>query len=101
LHLTEARTARQKSARRDSWRDSIDDNFDFLSRLFAEEGIHFHLEHGNEKTVVILVNDSRGYGAGRNPTSRPWGQAGVGGRQPWGTNKIVASSRALLNLGGG
>ena len=36
-------------------------DFDFLSRIFAEEGIHFHLEHGKEKSVVVLVNDPRGY----------------------------------------
>ena len=37
-------------------------DFDFLARVLAEEGIHFHLEHGEEKTVVVLVNDPRGYG---------------------------------------
>ena len=33
----------------------------FLSRILAEEGIHFHIEHGKDKSTVVLVNDPRGY----------------------------------------
>jgi len=36
--------------------------FAFLSRILAEEGAHFHIEHGKDKSVVVLVNDPRGYG---------------------------------------
>ena len=36
-------------------------DIDFLSRILADEGIHFHVEHGKEKSVVVLVNDPRGY----------------------------------------
>jgi uncharacterized protein involved in type VI secretion and phage assembly len=36
--------------------------FAFLSRILAEEGAHFHIEHGKYKSVVVLVNDPRGYG---------------------------------------
>ncbi len=33
----------------------------FLSRILAEEGIHFHVEHTKDKSTVVLVNDPRGY----------------------------------------
>jgi len=33
----------------------------FLSRILAEEGIHFHIEHTKDKSTVVLVNDPRGY----------------------------------------
>ena len=36
-------------------------DFDFVARILAEDGIHFHLEHGKDKTTVVLVNDPRGY----------------------------------------
>jgi len=51
-------------------------DFDFLSRIFAEEGIHFHLEHGKEKTVVVLVNDSRGYSPIAGKEKIPYRDAG-------------------------
>jgi type VI secretion system secreted protein VgrG len=51
-------------------------DFDFLSRIFAEEGIHFHLEHGKEKTVVVLVNDSRGYNPIAGKEKIPYRDAG-------------------------
>ena len=51
-------------------------DFDFLSRIFAEEGIHFHLEHGKEKTVVALVNDSRGYNPIAGKEKIPYRDAG-------------------------
>ncbi len=33
----------------------------FLTRVLSEDGVHFHLEHTREKTVLVLVNDPRGY----------------------------------------
>ena len=33
----------------------------FQSRILAEEGIHFHIEHTKDKSTVVLVNDPRGY----------------------------------------
>jgi len=36
-------------------------DYDFVLRILAEDGIHLHLEHGKEKSVVVLVNDPRGY----------------------------------------
>ena len=36
-------------------------DYDFMARILAEEGIHFHLEHTKEKTTLVLVNDPRGY----------------------------------------
>jgi len=36
-------------------------DYGFLSRIFSEDGIHHYLEHGPEKTVVVLVNQPRGY----------------------------------------
>lgn len=36
-------------------------DLDFLSRILSEEGIHFHLDHREDKSVVVLVNDARGY----------------------------------------
>ena len=52
-------------------------DFDFLSRILSEEGIHFHLEHTKEKSTVVLVNDPRGYNPveGRSP-SIPFRDAG-------------------------
>ena len=36
-------------------------DYDFVLRVLAEDGIHLHLEHGKEKSLVVLVNDPRGY----------------------------------------
>lgn len=36
-------------------------DYDFVARILAEDGVHLHLEHGKEKSVVVLVNDPRGY----------------------------------------
>jgi type VI secretion system secreted protein VgrG len=36
-------------------------DFAFLLRILSEEGIHFHVEHREDESVVVLVNDPRGY----------------------------------------
>jgi type VI secretion system secreted protein VgrG len=33
-------------------------DYEFLARILSEEGIHFCVEHGKEKSVVVLVNDA-------------------------------------------
>ena len=51
-------------------------DYDFLRRILSEEGIHFHLEHRKEKTVLVLVNDSRGYAAIPGKEVVPYRDAG-------------------------
>ncbi len=36
-------------------------NYAFLSRILADEGIHFFVEHRRDASIVVLVNDPRGY----------------------------------------
>ena len=33
----------------------------FLGRILSEDGIHFHVEHGPDKSTLVLVNDPLGY----------------------------------------
>lgn len=33
----------------------------FLGRILSEDGIHFHVEHGPDTSVLVLVNDPLGY----------------------------------------
>ncbi len=36
-------------------------DYDFLRRIFSEEGVHFHVDHQKDTSTLVLVNDSRGY----------------------------------------
>jgi type VI secretion system secreted protein VgrG len=51
-------------------------DFAFLARILSEEGIHFHLEHTAEKSVVVLVNDPRGYDPVAGRSVLPFREAG-------------------------
>jgi type VI secretion system secreted protein VgrG len=73
---TSGRTSAYYRVKREYCTQVHETDFDFLSRIFAEEGIHFHLEHGKDKTVVVLVNDSRGYNPIAGKEKIPYRDAG-------------------------
>ncbi len=51
-------------------------DYHFVARILAEEGIHYYIEHGPEKSVVVLVNQPRGYDPIVGEATLPFRDAG-------------------------